>query len=865
MVKRFRLLLWLILALLCIPVHGRTILPEEAQKAAKNFFGESAFENKSLKIKGLRSNIEGSSERPFYIFNSTSPGNGFVIVSGDDRMPQILGYSKEGRFDTDNIPPQLQSILEGVAENFRNITGMNEHPSWKNSSRVDDTGILLHTAEWDQTDPYNLYAPEIKGVKAPSGCVAAAMAIVMQYHKWPNHGYSWDIQPKDFSNINFNSDGNVFDNLQIKRFEDYIFNYSKMPDKLTDKSTMEQKQAVSLLMDAAAKAVRSNYGEIETSAYFQVVCHEMLEKFSYSPECELLMASDYEWEEWLSIARSQIDRSLPVMYCGTGGDGRHAYVLDGYNNDGYFHINWGWGGSANGYFQLEMTKFPSQPQMVINAIPDKSETKYSRVYSSKDDIYTLFEETDVMLPSVENIEKGVKFDISYPTLRYFGTQNFSLASGLVDKDGNLKEISENPMVNQFGAQYYLLSLFAQDGMLKQQEFKSDVQPSDYVQFFTKDEGSDEWLPVNGCTRIPTRISVIGNKPKKTTVHFDIDHDDIYLRVRDGINQDKILFDTYEKPISELQFVRGETIVLDMFVRDGRNGYSIGKVHGKYAYGDMQTQTFDRKEPFVMSFKMMDEEYTVEAKLMNYAPPVTVQMAEAGKLNEMIPLNKTELIGELSVSGPVNAWDLWYIHDNMYGIRKLDLSKANIEECSTPDHYILGFPVSPVQNANTLPDWSFDGLNVLSTVKLPETLEQFGNLSVSGTAIREIIIPEKVDWMGTNTFFMCQKLETIVSKNPTPPSALDCIIDSWSKLLQSGTLYVPDQSVEAYKQAETWNKIPNIRPISQFSGIEDILKHDGPKQLRIYDMYGRLLGDNLDALPHGVYIVNNGSGSWKVLK
>lgn len=96
MVKRFRLLLWLILALLCIPVHGRTILPEEAQKAAKNFFGESAFENKSLKIKGLRSNIEGSSERPFYIFNSTSPGNGFVIVSGDDRMPQILGYSKEG-------------------------------------------------------------------------------------------------------------------------------------------------------------------------------------------------------------------------------------------------------------------------------------------------------------------------------------------------------------------------------------------------------------------------------------------------------------------------------------------------------------------------------------------------------------------------------------------------------------------------------------------------------------------------------------------------------------------------------------------------------------------------------------------------
>ena len=184
MPHRFRVQSLLLISILCFTASARTISSLEAQQIANEFFGEPKSSTAPLKIKGL--NPAQQEAQPFYIFNSHTPDNGFVIISGDDRAQRILGYSDSGSFDADNIPPQLADLLKQYAEQISSISSDATHPSWNTpASNNTKSGVLLKTADYGQDYPYNLATPKFDGEHAPTGCVATAMAIVMKYHNWP--------------------------------------------------------------------------------------------------------------------------------------------------------------------------------------------------------------------------------------------------------------------------------------------------------------------------------------------------------------------------------------------------------------------------------------------------------------------------------------------------------------------------------------------------------------------------------------------------------------------------------------------------------------------------------------------------------
>lgn len=347
--KLMHKLLSLIFICFAIFANARQITSHEAAAIASEFLQTSSMGLKAGKpvtprqVKAQYSSRTLEDDQPYYVF-STADNRGFVIVSGDDRGKKILGYSDTANFDIENMPPQLKVMLNQYTEQISNLSGDAPDSSWLAPSHLssDEKGILLETANWGQGYPYNTQCPIIDGVQAPTGCVATAMAIVMKYHNWPE-GYDWDSMPMQ--------------------------------------SLEEVSTPLAKLMHDTGEAVFMNYGINESGAHMNWVGHKLQQMFKYSPECQFITRQNIDDEEWISILKGTIASGNPVIYNGTGNFENHAFVIDGFNEDDFYHVNWGWNGNFNGYFALnnlnpsDISNFSETQGMVINIIPDHSEKK----------------------------------------------------------------------------------------------------------------------------------------------------------------------------------------------------------------------------------------------------------------------------------------------------------------------------------------------------------------------------------------------------------------------------------------------------------------------------------------------------------
>ncbi|MDE6023110.1 MAG: C10 family peptidase, partial [Muribaculaceae bacterium] len=330
---------------------ARHITPEEAASIASEFINSKELRDVTLsshspmKASGVYSNAKS----PYYFFNKGAD-QGFVIISGDDRAPKILGYSDKGSFNPDRIPPQLKAMMERWRSQIAEMPeGGDMHPSWNAGglTRGEDE-VLLATANWGQGFPYNAETPIADGVHCPTGCVATAMAIVMKYNKWPET-YDWDSMP-----------------MEIEQTED---------------NPAAENPELARLMKDAGEAVFMNYNQWESGADMNWVGHRLQYIFHYSPECQFISSRYFPEEQWIGMIKENLDNGYPIIYSGSG-TGSHAFVIDGYNSIGY-HVNWGWDGWFNGYFVLddlspnESQSFSEFTGMVMNISPDKSGDVYS--------------------------------------------------------------------------------------------------------------------------------------------------------------------------------------------------------------------------------------------------------------------------------------------------------------------------------------------------------------------------------------------------------------------------------------------------------------------------------------------------------
>ena len=302
-----------------------------------------------------------------YVFNFDG---GFVVVSADDCYHPILGYSDHGNFDYDNAPDGLlfmlgevtREIAQCVAENIPMTSDV--VCQWKN---LEEYGLLnpgknialvgpLVQTKWDQGAPYNMYVPN----GWPTGCVATAMAQLMKYWEWPiqgtgEHSYQWMGQ------------------TLTANFGETTYDWANMVNVYsTGNITPENKEAVAILMSHCGISVDMMYASDGSGAFSPDVPIAINNYFSYSDRATYITKAGYSYDEWIALLKSNLDQHIPLYYSGQGTDGGHAFICHGYDNDGLFYFNWGWGGSSDGWFLIDGDKFefPNSQGVVYDFIPD---------------------------------------------------------------------------------------------------------------------------------------------------------------------------------------------------------------------------------------------------------------------------------------------------------------------------------------------------------------------------------------------------------------------------------------------------------------------------------------------------------------
>ncbi|WP_289744487.1 C10 family peptidase [uncultured Duncaniella sp.] len=768
MPRLFRFLTLFLISAMCIAVSARTVSPSEARQIANDFFGELAPANAPLKVNGINAATDDS--EPFYIFNSQTPGHGFVIISGDDRTPRLLGYSDTGTFDADNIPPQLADLLNQYAEQISSITAGETHPSWNTPARAagSQNGILLETANWGQGEPYNSLTPEFDGQHAPTGCVATAMAIVMKYHNWPE-GYNWSEMP--------------------------------VADVSADNSA-----EIARLMKDAGEAVFMEYGPWESGANVNWIGHKLQQDFKYSPDCQFITAQNFAADEWTAMLDSNLDNGTPVIYNGSG-SGNHAFIIDG-RQSGNYHINWGWDGLCNGYFALDAlcpdsgSDYSNNQGMVINIAPDRSGKEYSKVFSDYGYFWGMSGLNAFMSVDVEEIHKGEPFEFHHTTLSIPTGFDGFIGIAITTEDGNIKEIlkttrfrpESNPGAD---GDPHLCG----NGLLYYNVIPTvDISDNDRLQIIARDNTDTEWKLVLGTLEGPSSIAAKGISPQFSEISLKIDDRTKFSYLDNNTGQ------YVEIPSGEstLNRVHGHNFAFRVDKTDeNADGNIIISVKGKLIYGDY---TQSSPETYYSAVTISGGDYSIETMFMNFIDD-TIDIERAGTLDELVPTAKAMALRNLTLTGEMNAYDFWFIRDNCPTLLNLNIKGITIKEVATSEPQ-MGFEISPVQNANAIPEWALSGRSNIEHIILPENLEGIAGNSLSGLNLKTIDIPAGVNSIGLNALYGNPELKAVIMRNPSPFGINDCVFTG-TKCPSLGTLFVKPGSKNQYLNTPVWNEFNQI--------------------------------------------------------
>lgn len=296
----------------------------------------------------------------YYVFNNGN--NGFIIVSGDDNASPILGYSNEGIFDPNNVPQDVTKWLESYKNQIRFIVennipatdditeqwtalrnGTYQSPQKIKGNIATSVSPLIQT-KWNQSPYVNSLCPfdETYNKNAVTGCPATAMAQIMKYWKYPKKGFG-------FHSYNENNYGTLSANFGATEYK-----WDDMPDVV-----LGPNDAVATLMYHCGVAVEMDYGVNASGSYViksffntqNTVEYALPTYFGYATTLKGLQRADYTDNQWISILKKELDEQRPIQYAGYG-QGGHTFVCDGYDANDFFHMNWGWGGHYDGYFNL---------------------------------------------------------------------------------------------------------------------------------------------------------------------------------------------------------------------------------------------------------------------------------------------------------------------------------------------------------------------------------------------------------------------------------------------------------------------------------------------------------------------------------
>lgn len=439
-----------ILPMVC---NGQQRHKDDAISIAREFCSDrlTSINNSGLTVKGS-SEIKGSKlyeqeKEAYYVFHGKDKG--FIIVSGDERMPSVLAYSDETYFDFENVPPAVTYWLDCYEETFLNLEDGKPVSNTKPTSEIHPEGIspLLDKIQWGQGNPFNLLCPSIAGEKTVTGCVATAMAQVMKYYEYPQRGNGTNDYYTETNHLHI-----------VRNLSKDEFDWTNMLQKYDRSFTNENAMAVATLMANCGASVKMDYGTNSqggSGAYQTDLLSAYVKNFDYDPDAAVLTRNYCSTADWHNLLIKELNEGRPVNYAGhSTRDGGHSFVIDGYRKREKvdypdYHVNWGWNGSCDGYYQIvdlqpedngqSATRdgFNSNQQMTIGIKPnDLIDDKFICLC------------TDKLKSTNSNCKPGEKIKVTTLSLHNFGYHTFSgfVYVNLINEEGERLELGKTRLI-----------------------------------------------------------------------------------------------------------------------------------------------------------------------------------------------------------------------------------------------------------------------------------------------------------------------------------------------------------------------------------------------------------------------------------
>ena len=335
-------------------IFAKDVLRNQAEKVAVNFFFEKSHTfGQGLNYLDINIIDSYKVDDAYYVISFS---DGWVVVSANDVTVPVLGYNVTGSYPSTNqqsynfqswmqhYSDQATYVKENDLKATQNVVSQWDKYLTNNPNMLlngdRDVATPLLTALWNQDDPYNLLCPEDEagpGGHVYVGCVATAMSQIMHYWRYPNSGtgnyqyyqYPYGIISADFGAANYEWDG--------------------MQDQINNNNPWEMAE----IGFHAAVSVQMNFSPDGSGSYSWDVPDALEDHFNYSSQVQYLEKDNYSTSVWESYMQNELDAGHPLYYSGFSGSGGHAFVCDGYEGMNYYHFNFGWSGSGNGFFTLQ--------------------------------------------------------------------------------------------------------------------------------------------------------------------------------------------------------------------------------------------------------------------------------------------------------------------------------------------------------------------------------------------------------------------------------------------------------------------------------------------------------------------------------
>lgn len=423
------------LALAAFAVQAEQISPQQAEAIARQFMNKSSeintlgSGNDDVKVAYTAKSQVNAGSSLLYVVNGGQE-EGYVVIAGDDvASVPVLGYSASGTFDYDKAPENLKYWLSEYGRQIDYMIANGMTAADMLAVPTFDTQVEpLVTSKWDQDSPYGDLCPN--GI---SGCVATAMAQVMNYNEWPERGTG--------SNSYYDS----YSGSYVSANFDVEYRWDLMLDEYDMESSEESRNAVATLMYHCGVASNMSYMQGASGALSQNAVAALVENFGYPADVQILYRDYRPYEEWIDLIKGQLDAGSPVLLGAMSTGGGHEFVIDGYNTEGYFHVNWGWSGLSDGYFLITSLNPYSQ------GIGGGSESGFKY---GQDLIINLDRPTGDEVETYELYCEGLRAGTASATLGSTarltvgqtvngGRQDASIRLGVVIKDENGEEVASS--------------------------------------------------------------------------------------------------------------------------------------------------------------------------------------------------------------------------------------------------------------------------------------------------------------------------------------------------------------------------------------------------------------------------------------